>query len=237
MSNVFPESVAEQIIAKKIKEWNDNRKHLRQSQAEAHHFVAITRDFGCHEEEIIPRLEGALGWRVYGKDLLNHLAEREELSRNFLETLDEKKQSQVDDWVNYLIHSGAVLQKDYVLRITRLMEAVVRNENAILLGRGANFILKDRKEGLRIKLTAPFDDRVKNIMEVRGLPLKEAEQLVRKNDKERQEFISAYFNVGSTTFSEFDLAFNTSVINTDLLCETIKFVLQEKGFTTGRGGN
>jgi cytidylate kinase len=72
---------------------------------------------------------------------------------------------------------------------------------------------------------------------VRGLPLKEAEQLVRKNDKERQEFISAYFNVGSTTFSEFDLAFNTSVINTDLLCETIKFVLQEKGFTTGRGGN
>jgi CMP/dCMP kinase len=230
MSNVIPESIAEQIIAGKIKEWNDKRKLLKQSQTETHHFITITRDFGCHEEEIIPRLEESLGWKVYGKSLLNHVAEREELSRSFLETLDEKKQTQVDDWVNYLIHSGAVLQKDYVLRITRLMEAIVRNENAILLGRGANFILKGREEGLRIKLTASFDDRVKNIMEVRDLTSIAAQQLVRKMDLERNEFIGAYFKVDSTVASEFDLAFNTSVINTDLICQTIKFVLKEKGF-------
>jgi len=231
MSNVIPESIAEQIIAEKIQEWNDKRKGLRQSKMETPHFIAITRDFGCREEEIIPKLEASLGWRVYGKSLLNHLAEREELSRNFLETLDEKKQTQVDDWVNYLIHSGAVLQKDYVLRITRLMEAIVRNENAILLGRGANFIFKERKEGLRIKLTASFDDRVKNIMEVRSLSLKEAEQLVEEKDREREKFINAYFNVGSAAVSEFDLAFNTSVINMDLICATVKFILKEKGFT------
>ena len=230
MSNVIPESIAEQIIAEKIQEWNDNRKHARQSQTEVHHFIAITRDFGCHEEKIIPQLEGALGWRVYGKDLINHIAEREELNRNFLETLDEKKQTQVDDWVNYLIHSGGILQKDYVLRITRLMEVIVRNENAILLGRGANFILQEKKEGLRIKLTAPFSDRVKNIIELRSLSLKEAEQLVREKDKEREAFIGAYFKVG--TASEFDLAFNTSVINADLICEVVKLALKKKGLTS-----
>jgi cytidylate kinase len=144
--------------------------------------------------------------------------------------LDEKKQTQVDVWVNYLIHSGAVLQKDYVLRITRLMEAIVRNENAILLGRGANFILKGREEGLRIKLSAAFDDRVKYIMEVRDVISVAAHELVRKMDLERNVFIGAYFKVDSTVASEFDLAFNTSVINTDLICQTIKFVLKEKGF-------
>ena len=91
MYNVIPESIAEQIIARKIEEWNDKRKLLKQNQTEVHHFVAVTRDFGCHEEEIIPRLEETLSWNVYGKNLLNHIAEREELSRNFLETLDEKK--------------------------------------------------------------------------------------------------------------------------------------------------
>lgn len=230
MSNIIPESISEQIIAGKIQEWNDKRKHLKQSSAEAHHFVAITRDFGCHEEEIIPRLEEALGWKVYGKSLLNHIAEREELNRNFLETLDEKKQTQMDDWVNYLIHSGAVLQKDYVLRVTRLMGTIVRNENAILLGRGANFILKERKEGIRIKLMAPFGERVKNIMKVRDLSLKDAEQLVREKDKEREAFINTYFKVDSTDFSEFDLAFNTSVINTDLICEMVKLLLRKKEF-------
>ena len=231
MSNVIPQSIAEEIIAEKIKEWNEKRKDLKQSQTETHHFITIARDFGCHEEEIVPQLEKNLGWKVYGKSLLNHIAEREELSRSFLETLDEKKRTQVDDWVNYLIHSGAVLQKDYVLRITRLMEAIVRNENAILLGRGANFILKERKEGLRIKLTAPFDDRVKNIMEVRGLNSIGAQQLVRKMDLERNEFIEAYFKTDSTIASEYDLAFNTSVINRGLICETGKFVMKEKGVT------
>ncbi|MBC8286813.1 MAG: cytidylate kinase-like family protein [Nitrospinae bacterium] len=230
MSNAIPESIAEQIIAEKIREWNDNRKRAKKSQTEVHHFLAIARDFGCREEAIIPQLEGALGWRVYGKDLINHIAEREELNRNFLETLDEKKQTQMENWVNYLITSGAILQKDYVLRITRLMEAIVINENAILLGRGANFILNERKEGLRIKLTAPLDDRIKNIMEVRSLPLKEAEQIVKEKDKEREAFISAYFK--AATAPEFDLAFNTSVIDADMICEMIKFALKKKGLTS-----
>jgi cytidylate kinase len=232
MPNVIPESIAEQIIAEKIKEWNVNRKRPKQSQAEVHHFITITRDFGCREEEIVPRLEGALGWRVYGKDLINHVAEREELNRNFLETLDEKKQTQVDDWVNYLIHSGAILQKDYVLRITRLMEAIVRNENAILLGRGANFILKKKKEGLRIKLMAPFDERVKTIMEVRELTAIAAQQLIRKMDSERNEFINAYFKVDSSAAPEFDVAFNTSTISTDQICKTVQFILNDKGFAS-----
>lgn len=230
MSNVLPVSIAEQIIAEKIKEWNDNRNRLKKSQNIVHHFVSITRDFGCHEEEIIPRLEKTLGWKVYGKDLINHIAEREELSRNFLETLDEKKQTQMDDWVNYLIHSGAILQKDYVLRITRLMEAIVRNEDAILLGRGSNFILRERKEGLRIKLTASFEDRVKNIMAVRSLTEKDAEQLVKEKDNERESFYSAYFKVKEDSFSEFDLAFNTSVINTDMICDSVKYILKQKEF-------
>jgi cytidylate kinase len=232
MSNSIPESIAEQIIAEKIQEWNDNRKRAKKGQTEVHHFIAIARDFGCREEAIIPQLEGALGWRVYGKDLINHISEREELNRNFLETLDEKKQTQMDNWVNYLITSGAILQKDYVLRITRLMEAIVRNENAILLGRGANIILKEKKEGLRIKLMAPFDERVKNIMEVRELTAIAAQQLIRKMDIERNEFINAYFKVDSSAASEFDIAFNTSTINTDQICKTVQFILNEKGFTS-----
>lgn len=231
MYDAIPVSIAEQIIAEKIQEWNEKRKRQKENQIPVHHFIAITRDFGCHEEKIVPQLEKALGWKVYGKDLINHLAEREELSRSFLETLDEKKQSQVDDWVNHLIHSGSILQKDYVLRITRLMETVVMNENAILLGRGSNFILKERKEGIRIKLTASFHDRVQNIMKVRSLSLKEAEQLVSEKDQEREAYIKAYFKVDATVGSEFDLAFNTSTINMDLICGIVKFALKEKDGT------
>ena len=67
-------------------------------------------------------------------------------------------------------------------------------------------------------------------MAVRDLSLKDAEQLVREKDKEREAFINTYFKVDSTNFSEFDLAFNTSIINTDLICEMVKLLLRKKEF-------
>jgi len=233
MPNVLPESLADKIIAEKIKEWQDNSNKSKNIQGDGiHRFVTITRDFGCHEEEIIPQLEETLGWKVYGKNLLNHIADREELSRNFLETLDETKQAKVEEWVNYIIHSGSILQEDYVLKISRLIKTIVLNENAIIIGRGANFILKNRPEGLRVKLTAPLESRVENIMKIKELSSKEAEVLVREKDLKREEFIKAYFKDDLSSRNSYDLAINTSTIETDLLCNTIKFIVKEKSLKT-----
>jgi cytidylate kinase len=232
MSSTLPESLTEKIIAEKIKEWQlkkqQNKVKSDQAKIEVHPFLAISRDFGCGEEKIIPHLEQALGWKVYGRNMLDHLAVTENLSRSFMETLDERRQLLVDKWVNYLIHSGAILPENYVMKISRLIKVIVAHESAIFLGRGCNYILEDKKEGLRIRLTAPFAERVKNIATLRSIPEKEAEEMVRETDRERKDFIKSYFGKEMNDQPSFDLAFNTSTVEPDAICKVIELLLEDK---------
>lgn len=228
MPTAIPESLAEKIISEKIREWELKKKKQKEQKIEDHPFLAIARDFGCGEEEIIPKLGKALNWKVYGRNLLDHLAKSEILSRDFIETLDEQEKSGLDNWVNFLIRSGALLQKDYVLKISRLIKVIATHESAIFLGRGAPLILKDKKEGLKIKLTAPFAHRVQNIMTVRNISKDEAEKMVLQKDKERKQFLQHYFDRDTENLTAFDIVFNTMTLDTGTICKVICLIFEEK---------
>lgn len=232
MSDVLPSATADKIIAEKIRVWEENRKkqkeQTKQDSIKVHPFLGIVRDFGCGEEAIIPLLEQTLGWKVYGKSLLDHIAERDSLSRNFIETLDEHKQGLLDNWVNFLIRSGAILQDDYVIKVSRLMKTIIAQESAVILGRGVNYILDDKKEGLRIKLTAHFEHRVKHISGLRKIPEDEAEKLVKQIDADRKHFHEKYFEKKYATSIGFDISFNTRTLSPETICKTVAMALEEK---------
>ena len=232
MTSTLPETLTEKIIAEKIIEWEIQKQQEKiksdQAKIEVFPFLAVSRDFGCGEETIIPRLEQTLGWKVYGRNLLDSLAVSEGLSRRFMETLDEHRQPLMDKWVNYLIHSGAILPEDYVVRISKLIKVIVAHESAIIIGRGCNFILGDKKEGLRIRLTAPFADRVIKIANLRSISDKEAEKLVEETDRERRNFLKSYFGKGMDDPSRFDLVFNTSNLSLEKICQMIESLLEDK---------
>lgn len=232
MTTVMPESLADRIIAEKIQEWEQNKEKLKAEkdlkEIKIHPFLSISRDFGCREETIIPYLEKSLGWKVYGRNLLDHLARRENLSRGFIETLDEHRQNLIDNWINFLIRSGSILQDDYVIKISRLIKVIVAQENAIFLGRGINYILEENKEGVHIRLTAPFKQRVKNIAQLRNIPEKDAEDFVRKTDQERREFIKKNFSRDFDACEGFDLMFNTTNLSDEMIFKTVSLFLEEK---------
>jgi cytidylate kinase len=229
MINVIPDTLAEKIISGKIKEWENKRKMEKEAvKRKPNPFLTISRDFGCGEERIIPALEKEFGWHVYGKDLLNFVVEKEGLNRAVLETLDEKRQADVFDWVNYIMSSGSIPQKDYVVKVSHLIKTIVLQESAIILGRGGNYILRGKPEGLRIKITAPFDDRVDNISQLRKLALQDAKNLVSQMDKERKDFIDSYFHGNDQGFEDFDLVINTKSFSDNSICKMTRIALEEK---------
>jgi hypothetical protein len=229
MPTTMPEPIPEQIIADKIKEWEQKKQELKAKkdvkEIKTHPFLTIARDFGCREEEIIPDLEKSLEWKVYGRNMLDHLARKENLSRSFLETLDEHRQNLIENWVNFLIHSGSIMQDDYLVKISRLIKVIVAQENAIFLGRGINYILADKREGLRIRLTAPLTQRIKNISKHRNISEKEAKDLIQKTDQERREFIKQYFNKDFDSCEGYDLVFNTMNFPSEKIFKTISLFL------------
>ena len=228
MPTTMPETLAEKIIGEKIAEWEAHKKQEKEKKIEIFPFLTISRQFGCGEESLVPELEKALGWKVYGRNLLDHMAQRENLSRSFIETLDEHNRNGIDDWINYLIKSGAILQKDYVIKISQFMKVIVAQESAIILGRGGNRILADQKQGLNIRFVAPLEDRVKNIVALRKISATDARKMIQTTDKGREQFNKHYFSDDINDSSNFDTCFNTSSLSQDNICKTIALMSEEK---------
>jgi cytidylate kinase len=109
-----------------------------------------------------------------------------------------------------------------------MMRVIVSHESAIFVGRGANYILGEKNEGLFIKLTAPFDYRVQHIARLKDLPEKEAETRVRSIDVERGEFIKQYFKRDQEEPSDFDIIFNTKMVPADVICRLLVELLKAR---------
>ncbi|MDP6712795.1 MAG: cytidylate kinase-like family protein [Nitrospinaceae bacterium] len=228
MPTTMPETLADGIIGEKIAEWETHRKLEKERKVVTFPFLTISRQFGCGEETLVPELEKTLGWKVYGRNLLDHIAQRESLSRSFIETLDENNHRGIDDWINYLIRSGAILQKDYVVKISQLMKVIIEQESAIILGRGGNRIFAGNKQGLNVRFVAPLEDRVKSIAALRKISTVDAERLIQTTDEEREEFHKSYFNEDINDSSNFDACFNTSSLTQENICKTIALMSDEK---------
>jgi hypothetical protein len=229
MVNIIPDALADKIIADKIKEWEEKRnKGPDIENQKTYPFLTVSRDFGCGEETIIPALEKEFGWHVYGKDLLNFVVEREGVSHAVLETLDEKRKGEVYDWVNNILGAGVIFQKDYVLKISHLMKTIILQESAIILGRGGNHILRNKPEGLRIKITASLDERISHISQYRDISLEESKELVQQMDEERQGFIDAYFHENEQDTEDFDLVFNTKSFTDNAICKITHLAMNER---------
>jgi len=230
MSTTLPESLAEKIIAEKINEWETGHRDAGRAAGAigAHPFLAISRDYGCGEETLIPLFEKKFGWKVYGRNLLDHIASRDALSRRFIETLDEHHANQLEQWIHYLISSGSLLPSDYMIKLSKLIKVIVTHESAIFVGRGANYILQDKPQGVFVKLTAPFEDRVRHIARIKNIPESGAGEMVTRIDRERREFVQQHFHKDVEDPSHFDLVLNTRSIPAETLCTMISMVMDLK---------
>lgn len=230
MSATLPESIAEKIIEDKIQEWEAKKTGRARTATAigAFPFIAISRDYGCLEEKLIPLFEKTFQWKVYGRNLLDHIASRDALSRSFIETLDEHHANQLDQWIHYLISSGALRSDEYMVKLSKLMKVIVTHESAIFIGRGAHYILADKPHGVFVKLTAPFTYRAAHIARLKNLSQSEAESQVRCIDRERQEFIHHHFKQDIEDASHFDLSLNTQTIPADKVCQLVARVLEIK---------
>jgi cytidylate kinase len=81
--------------------------------------------------------------------------------------------------------------------------------NVILVGRGAAVISAGLPHVLRVRLVAPFEFRVRNFAQSRGISEREAVRVVRANDTARRRYVRAYLNADVTSPLHCDLVINT----------------------------
>jgi cytidylate kinase len=99
-------------------------------------------------------------------------------------------------------------------------------DNAVLMERGGNFLLKGVPHVFRIRVIAPLEARLDRVMIRESVDYDTARWLIERTDHERSQFIRALFGKDWGDPEEFDVVFNTGIQPVDeivhAVCETLR---------------
>ena len=160
-----------------------------------HVIITIGRQFGSGGHEIGRMLAQKLGYKLYDKELLKLQAEHSGIAEKVLETYDEKPTNSllysiVMDVYPSMNYVGSSLNQ----QIYQAQFDTIRNlrgtGNCVIVGRGADYILRDYEKLVSVFIHADLEIRAKRVAEYEKCSVEKARDLVLRSDKKR----ASYYN-------------------------------------------
>jgi cytidylate kinase len=183
--------------------------------------VTIEREYGSGGGEIAAQLAHQLGWKLWDQLLTEEIARLANCSKAAVEDREERR-----DPLYYRLfksflrgsyegslnaHKLNLVDSESILKITRrVVLRAAETGDCVMVGRGSQQFLKDRKDTLRVFLYAPREDKVRRLL-ARGKNENEANELVDNVDRERRDFIGKYFGVEWPNRPLYHTMINTAV--------------------------
>lgn len=190
-------------------------------------YITIGRQFGSGGREIGKKVAQALGIPYYDKELLAVAAKESGLSHEFLKNYDEKPTnsflySLVMGQQNLLSGvQGATVEQLAAKAQRDAVLSVAEKGSCVIVGRCADYILRDKEGLVRVFICAEHDARIQRVCHRDGVSEKEAEEKLRRLDKARASYYSFHTDRKWGAAESYDLCINSSLRGTDAAAELI----------------
>lgn len=183
--------------------------------------VTIEREFGSGGGGIAGELARRLGWKLWDQQLTSEIAQRAQVTESAVALCDERVDSRLYRFAKAfwrgsyersipLANSRAFDTDRMVAMVEKIMRMIAAEGNAVIVGRGGPFFLRQREDTYRVFTYASRDEKIRRLLEL-GKRREEAEDLVENVDKERSAYIKHYFNAEWPTRSLYHLMINTEI--------------------------
>lgn len=190
-------------------------------------WITISKQWGSGAEEVAAQLAEELHWQWFDKEIVAAIAHQTHSVEAILSRLDEQAIGAVNDYLTQMVVPNDPGQAAYLQEMVRVVWGLAKQGHAIIIGRGANFFL-DPKFGLRVRLVAPLDDRVRRVSVKEQLSREQARAVIQRHDAEQAAFIRQVFNREINDPLGFDMLLNMGGIDTTTAAEAIAAALRRK---------
>src|SRR5271170_5266562 len=183
--------------------------------------ITIEREYGCGGGEIAQLLAKQLGWKLWDELLTEEIARLADCPKTVVEGREERTdplyyrlfksflRGSYEGSIN--AHKLKLVDSECILKFTeQVVQHAAKAGNSVIVGRGSQQFLRDRKDTLRVFLYAPREDKVRRLL-ARGKSENDAQELVDNVDRERGDFISKYFGVEWPDRPIYHTMINTSI--------------------------
>jgi cytidylate kinase len=182
--------------------------------------VCISREAGAGGGTIARMVGIRLGWKVYDHELLEAIARRMEVPADEVRGIDELAPSVVQDWILPLREEYYAPQEAYLDHLAKLVEAIGRAGESVIVGRGANFLLP-RDETMSVRIIAPLKARAVRLAERMHVSIRTARRAARDLDRRRNQFDRTMYRADPTDPHNHDMVLDTNSLGLAITTEVI----------------
>lgn len=186
--------------------------------------ITISREFGSGGRFIGEEVAKKLGIAYYDKDIINQIAKQSGLS---LEYIQEKAELSPKKGMFAYAFTGRDITgksiEDIVYEAQRkVILDIVENESCVIIGRNADFILKNRDDVLNVFVHGNMPEKVKRICELYNVTEADAEKMIVDIDKRRKTNYNFYTEQKWGMASNYTISLNSSELGYDKCQQIIK---------------
>ena len=188
--------------------------------------ITLGRQFGSGGRSIGKRLAEELGIEFYDKELITVLSERTGLSEEYIESNEEARA--LLDGLNNGYYSGLNNADELFIKESELIKELAEKESCVIIGRCADFILKDKENVLKVFIYSDMDGKIKRAKEYYGLDKEKAEKEIKRINKLRANHYKYYTDKVWNDHSNYDLCFNSDCLGVEKTAKIISDFIKEK---------
>ncbi len=197
--------------------------------------ITIGRQFGSGGRYIGRKVADRLGIAFYDKELLAEAAKESGISEQLFENVDE----QAVNSILYSLALGAYASANKLTplsdismndRLFQLQAGIIRRiaqeHPAVIVGRCADYILRDHPHCLNVFIHAPIEARVKRAVQYYGLDPATAKDSILKMDKKRVNYYNYYSSKKWGLANGYHLSLDSDAVGIDgavqLICDFLE---------------
>jgi cytidylate kinase len=224
----------ENILDRQVRKWemeralqlheggpHDRVRQLRQP------VLTVSRQRGSGGTILAERLAQRFGYTLLHRDIIDRICASAGYKRRVIESLDGHARSQLQLWFESVVQGTYVDASDYVKALLEVIYSISELGGVVVVGRGANFIIGHGR-GFHIRVVAPREARVRNLVAREGLSERDARREVEKSDHERDAWVRQVFGRSADDPLAYDLVINHLSISMEAATSLVAAAAQEK---------
>jgi cytidylate kinase len=221
----------EQIVEEQVLRWQLERRDakLKKPPKKAPPAViVISNAYGSNANPIGQAIGDITGFKVYDREIVYHIATHAKVRLETVETLDQRAQSWIDDFLTGLFREKGFYQDQYAQELTRTIVSLWHHGPCVMIGHGCCHVVP-RSHSLAVRTTASETRRAMRIQNLEQLTtLEQARKRMERMDAERAAFVRKFFTVRIDDGLAYDMVLNTDRFDTRQAAQAIVDVFMQR---------
>ena len=185
--------------------------------------ITIAREYGSGGRYIGRLVAEKLGIKLYDKEFIEKISENTGLSTEYIES-NEQKRTALDNFNNGY-YSGLNNADDLFIKESNLIKKLANKESCVIIGRCADFILKDNKNVVKVFINNSMENKIKRATEFYGMNKEKAEKEIARINKLRANHYKYYTEREWKDPSNYNICINSDAVGienaVELICNVV----------------